>query len=165
MHGLATHYIPQRRIPALLEALASLDNPTIGMVNRTIEQSYYEPEVSEPPVALTGTIRAALDSAFSHKSVEKIFESLEEYKQASDGQIKAWATSTLDALNLRSPTSLRVALFALRKNKGGLLIDALRTELGIATALCVRHSSEFILADNDESPLRRVAQAPISPRE
>lgn len=148
MHGLATHYIPQRRIPALLEALASLEDPTMEMINSTIEQSYYEPEASEPPVALTGSIRIALDSAFGEKSVEKIFESLEEYKQSPDEQVKAWATSTLDTLNLRSPTSLRVALFALRMNKDGGLIDALRTELGIATALCVRPPLELTLADN-----------------
>ena len=110
------------------------------MINNTIEQSYYEPEVSEPPVALTGSVRVALDSAFGQKSVENIFESLQQYEQSSDEQVKAWAASTLEALNLRSPTSLRVALFALRKNKNGGLIDALRTELGIATALCVRHS-------------------------
>ena len=148
MHGLATHYIPQRRVPALLEALATLENPTMEIINSTIEQSYYEPEASEPPIALTGSVRVALDSAFSKKSVEQIFESLEESKQSSDEQVKAWATSTLEALNLRSPTSLRVALYALRKNKDGGLIDALRTELGIATALCVRYSSEFISADN-----------------
>jgi len=116
------------------------------MINNTIEQSYREPEASEPPVPLTGSIRAALDSAFSQKSVEKIFRSLEEYGRSPDEQVKAWATSTLEALNLRSPTSLRVALFALRKGKDGGLLDALRTELGIATALCVRHSSGLTLA-------------------
>lgn len=118
------------------------------MVNSTIEQSYYEPETPETPIALMGSVRVALDSAFSQKSVEDIFESLENYKQSSDEQVKAWATSTLDALNLRSPTSLRVALFALRKNKDGGLLEALRTELGISTALCVRHSSELTLANN-----------------
>jgi 3-hydroxyisobutyryl-CoA hydrolase len=118
------------------------------MINSTVEQSHYEPEASEPPVALTGSVRTALDSAFSQNSVEKIFESLEKYNESSDERVKAWATSTLEALNLRSPTSLRVALFALRKNKDGGLIDALRTELGIATALCVRHPSELALKDN-----------------
>jgi hypothetical protein len=109
------------------------------VINSSIEQSYYEPEASEPPVALTGPVRAALDSAFSQKTVEGILESLESYKESSDVQVKTWATSTLETLNLRSPTSLRVALFALRNNKDGGLIDALQTELGIATALCVRH--------------------------
>lgn len=148
MHGLATHYIPQRRIPAVLEALASLENPTMDAINSTIELSYYEPEASKPPIALTGSVRAALDSAFSHKSVEKIFESLEAYKRSSDEQVKAWAASTLTTLNLRSPTSLRVALHALRENKDLGLIEALRTELGIATALCVRSSLGFTLTSN-----------------
>lgn len=148
MHGLATHYIPQRRISAVLEALASLDNPTMDMINSTIELSYYEPEASELPIPLTGPVRAALDSAFSRKSVEEIFESLENHKRSSDEQVKAWATSTLDALNLRSPTSLRVALHALRENKDRGLIDALRTELGIATALCVRYLLGVTLGDN-----------------
>jgi 3-hydroxyisobutyryl-CoA hydrolase len=147
MHGLATHYIPQRRIPAVLEALASLDNPTMDMINSTIELSYYEPEPSEPPISLTGTVRAALDSAFSHKSVDAIFGSLENYKRSSDEQVKAWATSTLEALSLRSPTSLRVALHALRENKNGGLIEALRTELGIATALCVRYLLGVMFVD------------------
>jgi 3-hydroxyisobutyryl-CoA hydrolase len=148
MHGLATHYIPQRRISALLEALGSLENPTMDMINSTIEQCYYEPEGSEPPIPLTGSVRVALDSAFGRKSVEEIFESLENYKQSSDEQVKAWATSTLESLNLRSPTSLRVALVALRKNRVGGLIDALRTELGIATALCVRYPSKLSLTNN-----------------
>lgn len=148
MHGLATHYIPQRRIPVLLDALASLENPTMEMINSTIEQCYYESETPEPPLALTGPVRVALDSAFSQKSVEKIFKSLENYKQSPDKRVRAWATSTLEALNLRSPTSLRVALFALRENKDGGLIDALRTELGIATALCVSYSSKLALANN-----------------
>lgn len=119
----------------------------MDMINSTIEQCYYEPEASEPPVSLTGSVRVALDSAFGQKSVEGIFKSLENYKQSSDEQVKAWATSTLEALNLRSPTSLRVALFALRESKDGGLIDALRTELGIATALCVCYPSELRLAN------------------
>lgn len=143
MHGLATHYIPQRRIPAVLEALASLENPTPDMINSTIELSYYEPETSEPPIALTGSVRAALDSAFSHKSVENIFAALEEYAESSDERVKAWAAKTLESLHLRSPTSLRVALHALRESKNGGLIEALRTELGIATAFCSGASPDF----------------------
>ena len=117
-------------------------------VNSTIELSYYESETRELPIPFTGTVRVALDSAFKHKSVEAIFESLEGYKRSSDEQVNAWATSTLETLNLRSPTSLRVALHALRENKDGGLIDALRTELGIATALCVRYLLGVTLADN-----------------
>ena len=162
MHGLATHYVPQRRVPAVLDALASLDNPTMDMINSTIELSYYEPESPEPQIPLIGSVRAALDSAFGHKSVEGILESLENYKESSDEQIKAWATSTLETLNLRSPTSLRVALHALRENKDSGLIDALRTELGIATALCVRYLLAVTLADNYLSALCRTARALIS---
>jgi 3-hydroxyisobutyryl-CoA hydrolase len=147
-HGLATHYIPRRRIPDVLEALASLEDPTLDTINSTIELSYLEPEGSEPPIELTGPIRVVLDSAFSRKSVEEILESLEKYAQSSNEQVKAWAASTLEALNLRSPTSLRVALHALRESKDGGLIEALRTELGIATALCVRYSLEVTLVDN-----------------
>ena len=148
MHGLATHYVPQRRIPAVLEALASLENPTPDMISGTIELSYYEPETSEPPIALTGSVRTALDSAFSHKSVEDIFAALEKYAKSSDEQVKAWAVKTLETLHLRSPTSLRVALHALRESKNGGLIEALRTELGIATAFCVRYPLGVTFADN-----------------
>jgi hypothetical protein len=86
--------------------------------------------------------RSALNSEFNHKSADAIFRSLENYKRSSGEQVKAWATSTLEVLNLR------VALHALRENKDGGLIDAQRAELGIATAPCVCYLLGVMLVDN-----------------
>lgn len=109
------------------------------MINSTIDQFYFESDADEKPSPLKGSVRVALDSAFSHQSVEKILASLESYTSSSDAAVSAWATETLKSLELRSPTSLRIALQAFRRSKHSTLSEALHTELGIATALCVRH--------------------------
>ena len=137
-HGLATHYIPSRRIPTLLESLAALEDPSLPMINSTIDQFYCEPDAGEPSTSLKGAVRIALDAAFGHQSVEKIITSLQSYSSSSDLAVSTWAKETLETLHLRSPTSLRIALHAFRRSKNAEYVDALRTELGIATALCVR---------------------------
>ena len=138
-HGLATHYVPSRRIPSLLESLASLEDPSLEIINSTIEEFYYEPDADESTIPLRGPVRVALDSAFCHQSVEDIMTALEAHTLSMDAAVSSWATETLKVLNLRSPTSLRIALHAFRRSKNSKLRDVLRTELGIATALCVRH--------------------------
>lgn len=52
-------------------------------------------------------------------------------------EIRAWAEETLSVMNMRSPTSLKVALEAIRKGKQLSLLEALNMELKIATAYCV----------------------------
>ena len=137
--GLATHFIPSRRIPALIERLASLEDPTFEVINNTIEECSQERDPDEPPPSLIGAKRVALDTAFGHNTVEEIVASLKQISedtQAAD-EIRKWAQTTLEALDLRSPTSLKVALAAVRKGKQLPLKDALQMEMGIATAFCV----------------------------
>jgi 3-hydroxyisobutyryl-CoA hydrolase len=136
-HGFATHFIPSSRVPQLLDRLAALEDPQRDLVDRTIEELVSEREADEIPSRLTGAVRTALDSAFRHSSVENVFEELESLSNSSDEAVSVWAKETLAALNLRSPTSLKVALQAIRKGKKMTLLEALQMELGIATAFCV----------------------------
>lgn len=138
--GLATHYVPSRRIPQLIDQLASIDEPSYDLVNSAIEELYDEP-LNGSSNLLTGTTRVALDTAFGHNSVENIIKALEVYAASSslDG-VSTWAQQTLKDLHLRSPTSLRIALEAVRRGKIMTLGEVLRMELGIATALLVRTS-------------------------
>jgi 3-hydroxyisobutyryl-CoA hydrolase len=72
--------------------------------------------------------------------VEKIIEELEGFTVNEDPAVSQWANQTLKALHLRSPTSLKVALKAIRAGRQMPLLEALDMELKIATAFCVSSS-------------------------
>jgi 3-hydroxyisobutyryl-CoA hydrolase len=75
--------------------------------------------------------------AFGHNTVEEIVDNLTELASTADDAVAKWASETLVTLHMRSPTSLKVALEALRRGKKMTLLQALQMEMGIATAYCV----------------------------
>ncbi|GLB34782.1 putative enoyl-CoA hydratase isomerase family protein [Lyophyllum shimeji] len=141
--GCATHYVPSRRIPILLDRLSALENAHPSVINNTVEEFTAERQPEEPPLPLVGETRDALDYAFRHDEVEKIIQDLEAYAQHTSPAISRWARQTLEALHLRSPTSLKVALKAIRQGKKMTLLQALDMELRIATAYCNGASPDF----------------------
>ena len=129
----------------LLDQLAELHEPSASLIDRTIENFAAEREPTEPPAPFTGAIRIALDSAFRHNEVDHIVEDLEVFSQRSaNASVKQWASDTLEMLHMCSPTSLKVALKAIRRGKNMTLLEALNMELKIATAFCVSLISFFI---------------------
>jgi len=129
----------------LLDRLAELHEPHASLIDRTIEDFVAEREPTEPPAPFTGAKRSALDSAFRHNSVEEIVKDLEVLSQASaDPSVKQWASDTLAMLHMRSPTSLKVALRAIRRGKELTLLQTLNMELKIAAAFCSGASPDFI---------------------
>ncbi|KAJ7286295.1 3-hydroxyisobutyryl-coenzyme A hydrolase isoform 1 [Mycena rebaudengoi] len=142
-HGFATHFIPARRIPMLLERLSALETSDRDVVDRTLEEHCSEREQEDPPLTLVGATRAALDHAFKHDRVERIVTDLELFATNSDLAISQWASETLKMLHDRSPTSLKVALRAIRLGKKQDLVEALNMELKIATAFCSGASPDF----------------------
>ncbi|CCO27584.1 hypothetical protein BN14_01568 [Rhizoctonia solani AG-1 IB] len=141
--GLATHFVPQRRLPTLLAALSSLADSSPEAINRTIEEHSAEISPEDPSGAFGGERRKVLDACFSHNRVESIIKDLEDVASSTGSQAQ-WAQETLDAMLARSPTSLRVALQAVRRGKHKELADALQMEMGIATAFCTGASPDFI---------------------
>ena len=122
----------------LLTQLAELHDPHPSMIDRTIEDFAAEREPTEPPSPFTGAKRIALDSAFRHNDVGRIIKDLEILTQwSADASVRKWATDTLEKLHMRSPTSLKVALKAIRRGKKQTLLETLNMELKIATAFCV----------------------------
>ena len=122
----------------LLDRLAELHQPHASVIDRTIEDFSAEREPDEPPAPFTGAKRKALDSAFRHNTVEQIVNDLETFSQTSaDSLVKEWASDTLAMLHMRSPTSLKVALKAIRHGSKLTLLETLNMELKIATAFCV----------------------------
>ena len=128
----------------LLDQLAELDKPHFGLIDRTIEDLSVEREPNEPAPPFIGAKRVALDYAFRHNTVEQIIDDLESLTQTDDPSVKQWASETLAMLQTRSPTSLKVALEAIRRGRKMTLEQALDMELKIATAFCV---SELIEMD------------------
>lgn len=137
-HGFATHYVPSRRIPALLERVAALEEPTYQAINDLLEQESSERDPDEVASSFVGAKRVALDSAFSHNTVEEIIAELTKTSNHHEEEgVRQWASDTLEMIHLRSPTSLKVALAAIRRGKSMSLLDALQMEMNIATAFCV----------------------------
>jgi len=145
-HGFATHCIPARRIPTLLERLAALENPHPKVIDRAIEELSLEHQSDEELTAsaITGKIRQALDYAFRHDTVEGIVKDLDSFLNHDDKSVQDWAKNALAMLEKRSPTSLKVALAAIRKGRDLTLLGALDMELKIATAYCNGASLDFI---------------------
>lgn len=102
-----------------------------------------EREPDEQPSPFTGAKRIALDTAFRHGTVEAIFKELETLSKIDNEEVKKWAADTLATLQLRSPTSLKVALEAVRRGSRMTLLQALDMELKIAAAFCVRKFVAF----------------------
>jgi 3-hydroxyisobutyryl-CoA hydrolase len=115
-----------------------LDRPVNDVIDATIDEASQEREPNERPCSIVGAKRVALDKAFGHNRVEKIFEELKKISQEhEDESIRSWASETITAMELRSPTSLKVALEAVRRGRDMTLQQALQMELNIATAYCV----------------------------
>ncbi|KAA1469386.1 ClpP/crotonase [Dentipellis sp. KUC8613] len=142
-HGFATHFISSHRVPILLERLAALEDPTLAQIDSVLEELYFEREPTDPATPLIGAIRVALDSAFAHNSVEEIIKALEGHAAGGNADVIPWAKNTLASLNKVSPTSLRVALLAIRKAKTMNLLDVLKMEASIAAAFCSGATPDF----------------------
>lgn len=126
-----------QRIPALLERLNSLENPTPEIINDAIEEFHSERLPEDGPSSISGSRRKAVDIAFSGDSVEDIMAALEEIGRDAGHPESEWAQRMLSELDLRSPTSLRIALENLKRGKQMTVGEALTMELGVATAFCV----------------------------
>ncbi|KAK7467509.1 3-hydroxyisobutyryl-CoA hydrolase [Stygiomarasmius scandens] len=143
-HGIATHYIPAKRIPMLLESISSLEDPKFTQINKVIEDNVSEPETPGTFTSdFVGAKRIAIDYAFAHDKVEDIYTALGELKSDSDISISKWASDTIAALDMRSPTSLKIALRAIRAGKSMSLFQALQMEYQIAAAYCNGASTDF----------------------
>ncbi|KAJ7940211.1 3-hydroxyisobutyryl-CoA hydrolase [Mycena leptocephala] len=142
-HGFATHFIPSRRVPLLLDGLSNLETTDKSIIDRTLEELSSEREPEEPPAPFIDEKRIALDYAFRHDRVERIIAELELFSMDPNPTINQFASATLQMLHDRSPTSLKVALKAIRLGKTQTLKEALNMELKIATAFCNGASPDF----------------------
>ncbi|KAI0032817.1 3-hydroxyisobutyryl-coenzyme A hydrolase [Vararia minispora EC-137] len=145
--GLATHYIPSNRISILSDRLAMVEKVSFEHVNNALNELHGEREPSDPPSRFLGAIRNALDDAFSQRDVQGIIDRLNLYGSGevsgSSAEVVRWAKDTLNMLEDRSPTSLKVALKAVRKGKTMSLLEAFDMEMGMASVYCTGSVPDF----------------------
>ena len=138
--GIATHYIDSSTLSSLTSRLAELEfkdyedmDSRLATINATIAE-FDTGLPHDEPMLLAGELRKAIDRCFGHPSVEEIIAALEhEANDSSNPQhIRDWATSTLQTLSERSPTSLKVALMAMREGLNWNIAEAFQREYNIA---------------------------------
>jgi 3-hydroxyisobutyryl-CoA hydrolase len=109
--GIATHYVPSRSIPQLLDRLSRLEHANHSIIDTTIEEFYEAPSPDAVPPKLVGRVRQALDHAFSADSVPGIVERLKTIveKTGGEGTTGAWWEGGPKRRSARSPSAAQRA--------------------------------------------------------
>ncbi len=135
--GLATHFVPRDRLPALRAALLEGDAAVLDR--------FAEPV---PPGSIAAQ-RPAVDRCFGHSSLPAI-------RAALLAEDTGWARDQLAILDRMSPTSLAVTLELLRRGASLSLAECLSMELAL-TRTVTRHPDfaegvRAVLVDKDNKP-------------
>jgi enoyl-CoA hydratase len=118
--GLASHYVPRARLPALRESLIEGDIAVLA--------AFAEP----PPPATFAEHRAAIDRCFGQPTVLAILAALK--AEGTD-----WAAEQIAILRRMSPTSLCVSLELLQRGRVLSLDECLAAELALTRGVIQRH--------------------------
>jgi 3-hydroxyisobutyryl-CoA hydrolase len=130
--GVATHFVPSSRLPALEARLAELDHATHDMVNSAIEEFSAELD-TESHFSLTGETHQAIDRCFKYDTVGEIMAALEKEPQT------AWTEETIKLMKKMSPTSLKVTLQQLRNGATLSLAQCLKMEYHLVQKFLQAH--------------------------
>ncbi|CAO3651272.1 unnamed protein product [Cunninghamella blakesleeana] len=140
--GIATHYVPSSRLPALEARLAELENPTHDMVNNAIDEFAGELDESTDVFSLGGVVRQAIDQSFKHDKLSDIIETVTKLSQDASEEnaaVTAWAKETLKYLNAMSPTSLKVTLQQIRSGATLSIGQCFKMEYHLVQKFLVDH--------------------------
>lgn len=144
--GFATHYVGGERKEEVAEALASADwsGNAKGAVDRALANFAGDP--GEAPLRAN---QEAINRCFGENRIEDIFRALE--REGTD-----WAKETLETLQGRSPTSMKLSLAALRRGAQLNFDDCMTMEYRLSQALMAGHDFyegiRAVLVDKDHDP-------------
>lgn len=158
--GIATHFVPSAQLAALEERLAALDftaeEPSTSAkgyqkINACIEEFVADANsVQGKPYALVGLQRKAIDACFGAARAEEVMSALIKVedgshrllsdpglKEAEVVAVKKWAKETRTTLELRSPTSVKVALEGIRLGSKMTIDEVFDLDIQLASVCCV----------------------------
>ncbi len=139
--GLASHFVRSEKLPALVAALE----------HETAEAAVGRYSTEAPPSALQGR-REWIDACYSADDAGDIVRRLRGYEGVGSDE----AAQAADAIEAKSPTSVKVTLAALRRAKGRTLDEALaqeyRTGLRFLEAPDFREGIRAQVVDKDRDP-------------
>ena len=134
--GIASHYIDSSNLGALTARLGELVfkdyaslKERLSIVDTTIDE-FSTGLPPDEPMLLVGELRKAIDRCFHHNTVEAINRALKQ--ERTNEQMRNWAEHTVQSLSQRSPTSLKVALRAVRLGKRWKIANTFQSEHLIA---------------------------------
>ena len=138
--GLASHFVPRERMPALREALLAGDAAVVERFAETPPEASFHPH------------RAAIERCFGQDSMPGVMAAL-----AAEGT--DWAAEQAKILRRMSPTSLCVSLELIRRGATATLDECLEMELAL-TRVVVHEHPDFregvraVLVDKGNPPAR-----------
>jgi len=156
--GLATHFVPQERVAALLDALAALRWE--GGRERAQAEAVLAEFADDPgPPPLAG-LRPVIDHSFDGATVEAILGALSGLA-AAGGAAPEWAAATRAGLLTKSPTSLKITLRQLDVGRCFDLAAALVLEYRMTQHVMAAHDFyegvRAAIIDKDQKPAWRPA--------
>jgi enoyl-CoA hydratase len=143
--GVATHRVPSRRFPALLEGLC-------GNVSVDALLGAFAEAAGEGPLCAR---RPAIDRLFTADEVEGILAALDA-EATGQGTDADFARAAAGAIRLKSPTSLKITLAQLRRGRSLDFVECMRCEFRIVSRLLLGHDLyegiRSVIIDKDQAP-------------
>ena len=144
--GIAQYLVSRE---ALLTMTSTLADTAFGHdANATVTQVLNQFTMPVQPAALLN-LQAEIDTCFSHKTVEKIIQSLE-------SSSNSWGRETVAMLSKKSPTSLKVSLRQLHEGQHLDFDHCMRLEYRLVNRFLQEHDFRegirAVIIDKDQSP-------------
>ncbi|KAK4592446.1 hypothetical protein RGQ29_016836 [Quercus rubra] len=109
--GLATHFVPSKRLSLLEEALCKVDSSDPAIISAVINEYSKQPYMKEKSAYHRLKV---IDRCFSQRTVEEIISALE--REALNKK-DDWISETIQSLKRASPTSLKICLRSIRQGR------------------------------------------------
>lgn len=151
--GFVTHYIPSDRIEAFVKAIHQLPVVDDKSIQTTINQ-FCSPHL---PVSELSKQVEDIKKCFCFESVEEIVNKLREMAHTErNSSTRKWCKQTLYTILTKSPTSLKVAMKALKDSKNLTQEEIYALDYRLAARLVKSHDFKegvrAMLIDKDRRP-------------
>lgn len=160
--GLATHHVASDRLPALRRALVEADWAAVPPeAPKPFVTSIIEGFSSAPAPGTLAAQQPMIDAVFAASDVEAIRQQLVAQSEAEGEAAFGWAAATLETLDKRSPTSLKVTFEQLSRGQAldleSCLVMEYRQTQGCMAGEDFYEGIRAVLIDKDHAPVWRPA--------